>query len=77
MFSGYHGTHHPPALLFHCIEDNAQEAQDEAEFGLPYTQSVLDRFMSNMSVSHDEQRSFASAQVGEVSLQWICLSYTM
>ncbi len=50
---------------------------DEADFCLPYTQAVLDRFMSNMSASHDEQGRFASEQVSEVPLQWMCLSYTM
>ncbi len=77
LFSGFRGTHRPPAQPSHGIDDNAQEAHDEADFGLPYTQAVLDRFMSNMSAGHDEQGRFASEQVGEVPLQLICLSYTM
>ncbi len=77
LFSGFHGTHRPSALPSHGTDDNAQEVHDEADFGLPYAQAVLDRFMSNMSAGHDEQGRFASAQVGEVPLPWICLSYTM
>jgi hypothetical protein len=39
----------------------------------PDKQAVLERFMSNMSAGYDEQGRFASAQFGEVPLQWICL----
>ncbi len=105
LFSGFHGTHRPPAPLSHDIEDNAQETHDVADFDIPDTQAVFERFMSNMSTGydvnscwktgggnfsiscelvvhyptllgsagHDGQGRSASAQVGEVPLQWICL----
>ncbi len=77
LFSGFHCTHHPPAQLSHGIEDNTQEAYDDADFDIPDTQAVLERFMSNVSDGYDEPGRFASAQFGEVPLQWICLSCTM
>ena len=77
LFSGFHCTHRPPAQLSHGIEDNTQESHDEADFDIPDTQAILERFMSNMSDGYDEQGGFASAQFGEVPLPWICLSYTM
>ncbi len=77
LFSGFHGTHRPPAPLSYGIEDNTQEAHDDADFDIPDTQAVLERLMSNMSDGYDEPGRFASAQFGEVPLQWICLSYTM
>jgi hypothetical protein len=46
LFSGFHGNHCPPALLSHGIEDNAQEAHNVADFDIPDTQAVLERFMS-------------------------------
>ncbi len=77
LFSGFQCTHRPPAQLSHGIEDNTQESHDDADFDIPDTQAVLERFMSNMSDGNDEQVRFASAQFGEVPLLWICLSYTM
>jgi hypothetical protein len=46
LFSGFHGTHCPPAPLSQGIEDNMQEAHDVADFDIPDTQEVLERFMS-------------------------------
>jgi hypothetical protein len=61
-----HGTRCPPALLSHWhgndgIEDNtpAPEAHDDAEFDIPDTQAMLERFMSDMSAGYDEQGRFA------------------
>ncbi len=43
LFSGFHGTDSPPALLSHGIEDNAPDANDEADFDIPrYASSVGD-----------------------------------
>jgi hypothetical protein len=49
LFSGFHGTHHPTAPQSHSIEDNKQEAHDDADCDIPDTQAVLERFMFNMS----------------------------
>jgi hypothetical protein len=49
LFSGFHGTHRPPAQLTHGIEDNMQEAHDDADCDIPDKQAVLERFMFNMS----------------------------
>ncbi len=46
LFSGFRGTHCPPAPPSHGIEDNTPDANDEADFDIPYTQAVLERFMS-------------------------------
>jgi hypothetical protein len=77
LFSGFRGTHRPSAPPSHGIEDNEPDANDEADFDIPNTQAVLERFMFNMSAGYDEQGRFAYVQFGEVPLQWICLSYTM
>jgi hypothetical protein len=55
LFSGFHGTHRPPALPSHGIEDNAPDANDEADFDIPNTQAVLERFMLNMSKLADDE----------------------
>ncbi len=60
LFSGFRGTHRPPAPPSHGIEDNAPDANDEADFEIPDTQAVLERFMSNMSkLADDEYRSLS------------------
>ncbi len=48
LFSGFHGTHRPPAPPSHGIDDNSPEANDEADIDIPDTQAVLERFMLNM-----------------------------
>ena len=45
LFSGFHGTHRPPVLPSHGIEDNTQEAHDDADCDILDTQAVLERFM--------------------------------
>ncbi len=57
-------------LMARMTTRKPEEAHDEADFCLPYSQAVLDRFMSNISVGHDEQGRFASAHVGEVHFNW-------
>ncbi len=64
LFSGFHGTHCSPAPQSHGIEDNTQEAHDDANCNIPDTQAVLERFMFNMSAGYDEQGRFASGQFG-------------
>ncbi len=60
FFSGFRCTHPPPAQPFHGIEDNAPDVNDEADFDIPDTQAVLERFMSNMSkLANDEYRSLS------------------
>jgi hypothetical protein len=60
LFSGFRGTHRPPVPQFHGIEDNAPDANDEADFDIPNTQAVLERFMLNMSkLADDEYRSLS------------------
>ncbi len=71
LFSGFHGTHRPPAPPSHgIIEDNAPDPNDEADLDIP-------RYASSVGEIHVQLARFASAQFGEVPLQWICLSYTM
>ncbi len=41
LFSGFCGTHRPPA-------HNVPDVHDEADFDIPYTQAELERFMSNV-----------------------------
>jgi hypothetical protein len=55
LFSGFRGTHRPPAPQSHGVEDNAPDANDEVDFDIPDTQAVLERFMSNMSKLADHQ----------------------
>jgi hypothetical protein len=49
LFSGLSGTHQPPAQPTHALEDNVPDVHDEADFDIPDTQAVLERFMSHMS----------------------------
>ena len=49
LFSGFHGTHCSPAPQSHGIEDNTQEAHDDADCDIPDTQAVLESFMFNVS----------------------------
>ena len=62
LFSGFRGTCRPPALPSDGLEDNVPDVHDhdEADFDIPDTQAVLERFMSNMSKqADDEYRSLA------------------
>ena len=55
LFSGFRGSHRPPAPPSHGIEDNAPDPNDEADLDIPDTQAVLERFMSNMSTLADDE----------------------
>ncbi len=60
FFSGFRGTHRPPAPPSDALEDNVPDVHDEADFDIPDTQAVLERFMSNMSkLADDEYRSLS------------------
>ncbi len=49
LFSGFRRTHQPPAPPIHGLEDNVPDVHDEANFYIPNTQAVLERFMIHMS----------------------------
>ena len=49
LFSGFRGTHRPPAPPIHGLDDNVPDIHDEADFDIPDTQAVMDRFMTQMS----------------------------
>jgi hypothetical protein len=49
LFSGFHGSSQPPAPPTHGLEDNVPDVHDEADFDIPDTQAVLERFMTHMS----------------------------
>ncbi len=41
LFSGFRGTHCPPALPSDALGDNMPDVHDEADFEIPYTQSSV------------------------------------
>ncbi len=47
FFAGFRGSYRPPALPNHGLEDNRPDVHHEADFDIPDTQAVLERFMSN------------------------------
>ncbi len=49
LFSGLRCSYRPPAPPTHGLEDNAPDVNDEADFGIPNTQAVFDRFITHMS----------------------------
>ena len=49
LFSGFHGSSRPPAPPIHGFKDNEPDIHDEADFDIPDTQAVLERFMIHMS----------------------------
>ena len=49
LFSGFRGTHRLAAPPTHGKEDNVPDVHDEADFDIPDTQAVLERFMTHMS----------------------------
>ncbi len=80
LFSGFHGTHCPPALWSHGIEDNMQEAHDDADCDIPDTQAVLERFMFNMSAGPvlammNRKSCICTIWWGDISC--ICCIYTL
>ena len=53
LFSGFRGSYRPPAPPTHGLEDNVPDVHDEADFDIPDTQAVLERFMTHMSKQAD------------------------
>ena len=49
FFAGFRGSYRPPAPPNNDLEDNRPDVHDGADFDIPDTQAVLERFMSNMS----------------------------
>jgi hypothetical protein len=49
LFSGFRGSYRLPAPPTHGLEDNVPDVHDEADFDIPDTQAVLERFMTRMS----------------------------
>jgi hypothetical protein len=51
FFAGFRGSYRPPAPPNHHdgLGDNRPDVHDEADFDIPDTQAMLERFMSNMS----------------------------
>ena len=49
FIAGFRGTYRPTAPPNLGLEDNRPDVHDEADFDIPDTQAVLERFMSNMS----------------------------
>ncbi len=60
FIAGFRGTYlhtAPPNL---SMEDNRPDVHDEADFDIPNTQAVRERFMSNMSkLADDEYQSLS------------------
>ena len=40
LFSGFRGTHRPPAPPMHGLEDNLPDVHDEADFDITDTQAL-------------------------------------
>ena len=55
LFSGFRGTHRPHAPPYQDSADNLPDVHDEADFDIPDTQAVLERFMSQMSKQADDE----------------------
>ena len=60
FIAGFRGTYRPTAPPNLGLEDNRPDVHDEADFDIPNTQAVLERFMSNMSkLADDEYQSLS------------------
>ena len=60
FIAGFRGTYRPTAPPNLGLEDNRPDVHDEADFDIPDTQAVLERFMSNMSkLADDEYQSLS------------------
>ena len=60
FFAGFRGSYLAPAPPNHGLEDNRPDIHNEADFDIPDTQAVLERFMSNMSkLADDEYQSLS------------------
>jgi hypothetical protein len=95
LFSGLRGSYRPPAQLTHGLEDNVTvlDLNDEADFDIPDTQAVLERFMTHMSKLADMSKlAEYGARTGSVKVQGpgkllllsydkyilvICITYTI
>ena len=55
FIAGFRGTYRPTAPPNLGLEDNRPDVHDEADFDIPDTQAVLERFMSNMSNLADDE----------------------
>ncbi len=64
LFSGFRGTHWPTAQPIHGLEDNVPDVHDEADFDIPDTQAVLERFMTHMSCSTKMEQHVKGAWTG-------------
>ena len=49
FFAGFRGSYRPPAPPNHGLKGNRPDVHDEADFDIPNTHAMLERFMSNMS----------------------------
>ena len=60
FIAGFRGTYRPTAPPNLGLEDNRPDVHDEADFDIPDTQAMLERFMSNMSkLADDEYQSLS------------------
>ncbi len=60
FIAGFRGTYRPTVPPNLGLEDNRPDVHDEADFDIPNTQAVLERFMSNMSkLADDEYQSLS------------------
>jgi hypothetical protein len=66
FFAGFRGSYQPPAPPIHGLEDNRPDVHDEADFDIPNTQAVLERFMSNMSKLADVEYQALSDLLGSL-----------
>jgi hypothetical protein len=61
FIAGFRGPYRHTAPPNLGMEDNRPDVHDEADFDIPDTQAVLDRFMSNMSKLADDEYQALSA----------------
>jgi hypothetical protein len=68
LFSGFRGTHQPPAPPIHGLEDNMPDVHDEADFDIHDIHAVLERFMTDMSKLADVEYQALSDLLDSLSL---------
>jgi hypothetical protein len=69
LFSGFRGTHRPPAPgapPIHGLVDSVPDVYNEADFDIPDTQAVLERFMTHMSKLADVEYQALSDLLGSL-----------
>jgi len=70
FIAGFRGTYRPTAPPNLGFEDNRPDVHDEADFDIPDTQAVLERFMSNMSkLADDEYHSLSDPMISSAVFQ--------